>query len=170
METTGAIPTKQKLFSCLSCGLDKGKVCCFSCVSNCHKGHLVKQVVGDVSGYCDCNTLTNGCSLLKKPQNVIIPTRNTIVPPQKKIASSTNIITNTKVGLNQNQVVNKPKSSIIPVKSTNTLASSQPTISKISSFGLTVSELKNICKERNISGHSNMKKDQLILCKKNILI
>ena len=53
LQENGIKPIKQKLFECMTCGLEGKLHVCEKCALVCHAGHDVKEI-GELVGTCDC--------------------------------------------------------------------------------------------------------------------
>ena len=71
LKQTGSKMINQPRYTCHSCQMNvtRGKMLCKYCVENCHKGHAV-ELLGIVSGFCDCDEMYSFCLLNKNGNNI----------------------------------------------------------------------------------------------------
>jgi hypothetical protein len=140
-------------FTCHTCGYAGKKVCCESCVYQCHAGHKYTLFsTEEQSGYCDCGTeKTCKCSTIPRVE------RSPLIPVKEQLQSPSSSQEKSPV-ISSQQSFSKVNSSQSPKKQSFTS----------STYGsLILKELKNLCKERNIKGYSHSTKEELILSKLN---
>ena len=61
--STGREFVKQPFYRCYTCIPDPHGGCCYQCMKNCHRGHIVKYA-GVMNAFCDCGL--DGCAILCK--------------------------------------------------------------------------------------------------------
>jgi hypothetical protein len=137
----------QFFFECITCGFVGKKVCCQSCINQCHVGHNFKfysNLESKQPGYCDCGT-ESSCKCSK-------------IAPTIKVKEQFQVISQE----------HSPEVFTSPLNNSTTKFSQSP---KKQSFGsssygsLNLKELKNLCKERSIKGFSSLNKEDLIQSK-----